>query len=266
MRKLIILTLILATVACSESTTNNAPPKIELTSVAPTAGGADRLITLKTNHGFSSVTGGNTVTFNGVKGRILFESPDEIRVLVPKGAGTGKISIDASGTTIEGPVFTYLEAPTTTYFVRYKENGVSINLESSKQPDGSGCSGCMCYSIQQANVDRSFSMRICSPPGTTPADVEAMTGKVFPVRDSRTESGALIISNLNGGYYASNSTGALGETVTFTKVAYHSSTNGMDSFDVSGTFAVLLTNPDNKKTLSLTEGTFLAIYTVRTDL
>lgn len=251
---------------CSEQKDTVQAPQIKLTKAEPLTGGADRLVTFKSDHGFSSAVGGNTVTFNGVKARLLFESPDEIRALVPKNAGTGKVLIKAGEIQIDGPTFTYLQPPTTSYYFRYKEAGVSVALESSVQPDGSGCKSCMCYSLSNPSPERSLDLFICPGIGLTPSDVEKLGGTSFIVRNSTNEPGARISYRYNGGYYSSDKTGASGESVKVTQVVYHSSINGIDSFDVSGTFSLVVTNPDNGKTLALTDGTFVAIYTVRTDL
>jgi hypothetical protein len=259
--------LLLLLVACSDDKKSPQAPKIEFTNVAPLSGGADRLVKLQTAHGFSATKGSNTVTFNGVSGRILSESSDEIDVLVPKNAGTGVIVVNSNGVEIDGPVFTYLEPPSsTTYYYRFKENGVSVNLESTIEPDGSGCANCMCYFLSSTNPARNFALSICTGNGTTATDVEQMAGKSFVVRNSTNATGASISYQDNGAYYQSDQTGESGETIKVIDAKYHSSINGTDSYDVSGTFSLNLTNPDNGQKLQITEGSFLAVYTIRTDL
>ena len=80
---------------------------VEVESIEPSTAKKDEVITV-TGRFFSSFVEQNSVVFDsGLTGEVTEAGETTLKVKVPKGAGTGPLSITVDGHTVEGPVFTY---------------------------------------------------------------------------------------------------------------------------------------------------------------
>src|SRR5579863_668820 len=90
--------------ASGTGTQNTGPATI--TSISPTHGPGGTVDTI-TGSGFNSTTSGNIVAFNGATATVSSATATQLIVVVPKLAGTGKVTVMANNTTAQGPVYTY---------------------------------------------------------------------------------------------------------------------------------------------------------------
>jgi uncharacterized protein (TIGR03437 family) len=85
----------------------------EIISFSPVKGTPGEVVTITGKH-FSTTSGGNTVLFNGLAASIVTTGNTELKVIVPEGAGTGKLSVTARGYTgLSTNVYTVLSAAAT---------------------------------------------------------------------------------------------------------------------------------------------------------
>jgi sugar lactone lactonase YvrE len=87
-------------------TGNQITGPVTITSVSPTHGPGGTVDTI-TGSGFNTTTSGNKVSFNGATADVSSATATQLIVIVPKLAGTGKVTVMANGTTGTGPVYTY---------------------------------------------------------------------------------------------------------------------------------------------------------------
>lgn len=78
-----------------------------IANINPTEGPHDTDVTI-TGVGFSNIATENAVKFNGVVATVLSATPTELKVKVPKGAGTGNVSVTVGKDITQGPQFKYL--------------------------------------------------------------------------------------------------------------------------------------------------------------
>lgn len=92
------------------SCSKNDPPATQglptITSISPTSGGVNTIVTINGSN-FSSNAFGNVVTINGKPATIVNGSNNTITVSVPPGAGSGPIIVTVNNNTATGPIFTY---------------------------------------------------------------------------------------------------------------------------------------------------------------
>jgi sugar lactone lactonase YvrE len=107
-------------------TTNAA----DITNINPTSG--PHSITIKINgQNFSTTPDQNTVRINGVLADVTASTHTSIDATVPVGAGTGPVTVIVNGTTVSGPVFTYIQSPLVNTFSQFQTPfGIAV--------DGSG--------------------------------------------------------------------------------------------------------------------------------
>lgn len=80
---------------------------VEVESIEPATAKKDEIITVNGRF-FSSFVEQNSIVFDGgLDGEITEVGETTLKVKVPKGAGTGPLTITVDGHTVEGPVFTY---------------------------------------------------------------------------------------------------------------------------------------------------------------
>ena len=80
---------------------------VEVESIEPATAKKDEVITVNGKF-FSSFVEQNSIVFDGgLDGEITEVGETTLKVKVPKGAGTGPLTITVDGHTVEGPVFTY---------------------------------------------------------------------------------------------------------------------------------------------------------------
>jgi len=82
-------------------TTGTAPPTIN--SISPTHGPGGTAVTI-TGSGFNTTTSGNSVAFNGETASVSSATATQLIVVVPKLAGTGKVTVTANGSTGTGSI------------------------------------------------------------------------------------------------------------------------------------------------------------------
>jgi len=107
----------------SNQMSNPVPNPPTISAISPTSGPYSTLITL-TGTGFNSSITGDSVKFNGVNAVIQQASPTQLQVLVPKGAGTGPVTVKVGNQTATGTVFTYTFTITVSTFAG--SNGIGL--------------------------------------------------------------------------------------------------------------------------------------------
>ncbi len=97
-------------------------PIITLSSISPTSGGFDTLVTI-TGTNFSTHPANNIVMFNGIKAEVQSATATTLKALVPLDAGTGPVSVSTNNqSAVIGPVFTY-KIPVITIGTIYPSSG-----------------------------------------------------------------------------------------------------------------------------------------------
>lgn len=122
-----------------------SPPNI--TSISPTSGGYATIVTINGSN-FSSTSGNNTITINGVQTNVLSATTTILTVSVPEHSGTGQIVVTTANGSVNGPVFTYntteiyvagIQQNSTGYSIaKYWKNGTSFNLTDGSRNAGAG--------------------------------------------------------------------------------------------------------------------------------
>lgn len=108
MKRILLLLAIFA--ACKKSKNDPAPV---ISSISPDNGVYSTIVTINGNH-FS--TSGATVQFNGKDARVVSATGTTITAEVPKGAGTGPVTVKTGAGTSTGPVFNYTWISSVTTF------------------------------------------------------------------------------------------------------------------------------------------------------
>lgn len=104
---------VLMLAACSKTSAPTPPPAPRnptVTNLSVSEGPFDIAVTV-TGTNFSSTLSDDHVYFNGVEASIVSATPTELAVSVPKGAGTGPVTVTVKGTSAAGPTFTYVLSP-----------------------------------------------------------------------------------------------------------------------------------------------------------
>ncbi|RDC62700.1 SMP-30/gluconolactonase/LRE family protein [Adhaeribacter pallidiroseus] len=98
-------------------------PDVVVIGFTPAAGSYGTLVTI-TGSGFSPNAQENVVRFNGVVASVQSgNAPNQLQVLVPKGAGTGPITVQVNSKTGTGGTFTYIPAYTVSTLVGNGNSG-----------------------------------------------------------------------------------------------------------------------------------------------
>jgi len=92
---------------------NNVKPAPGITAISPASGLAGVSVTISGTN-FDAAAAGNTVKFNGATATVTSASTSALVVTAPNSGSTGTVTVTTSGGTANGPVFTYLQAPTIT--------------------------------------------------------------------------------------------------------------------------------------------------------
>lgn len=108
--KILILTIILVS-SCKKKDGVQPSPEpqstFEISGIVPDKGPHSSIVIIN-GSGFSSTPSMNMVKFNGKDAIALSASATQLTVEVPKGAGTGLVTIQAGSKTATGPVFNYV--------------------------------------------------------------------------------------------------------------------------------------------------------------
>jgi len=116
--------------ACKKNPTPPIPPPVKpptITSLNPTSGAFNNTVTISGTN-FNTNPAGDTVRFNGVIATAISATDSTLKVTVPRGAGTGAVTVTVNGTTATGPIFTYIY----TYIVStIAGNGTEGNVDAA---------------------------------------------------------------------------------------------------------------------------------------
>lgn len=111
----IILLLLMATVAgCGKGGGSDTPPPVTpppatppaITSIAPDNGVFNTVVTISGSN-FSTTLAENEVKFNNKAAKVTAASATQLTAEVPKGAGSGVVTVTVKSKTATGPVFNY---------------------------------------------------------------------------------------------------------------------------------------------------------------
>jgi sugar lactone lactonase YvrE len=106
------------------------PPAITISSISPTGGPFSTVVTI-TGSGFNPNAASDSVKFNGVGAAVQQASATQLKVLVPKMAGTGPIIVQAGGQTATGPIFTFSYTVMVSSFAGGKADGFADGTDSA---------------------------------------------------------------------------------------------------------------------------------------
>ncbi len=101
-----------------------------ITSISPTYGPGGTVDTI-TGSGFIATPSGNSVAFNGATATVSSATATQLIVVVPKLAGTGKVTVTANGSTGTGPIYTYDTTYSNTLLATGFVLGQVVALDSS---------------------------------------------------------------------------------------------------------------------------------------
>jgi len=87
--------------------TNPPAPAFSINTISPSSGPFETIVTI-TGTGFSTVSSENTVKFNGVVATVQSATATQLTAKVPKGAGSGAVTVTKGSQTATGPTFTYI--------------------------------------------------------------------------------------------------------------------------------------------------------------
>lgn len=110
---IIFLGLLLSIHSCKKSPTTAIPIPPTINSISPSSGIAGASVTISGTN-FIATPANNTVKFNGTAAVVTAATSTSLTVTVPAGGATGSVSVTNSNGTVNGPVFTYLNAPVIT--------------------------------------------------------------------------------------------------------------------------------------------------------
>lgn len=111
-KKLLAILILALSFGCGKSKDSPTPA---ISSIFPDNGVWSTIVTLQGNN-FSATAADNEVLFNGKPARVVTAAAAQLTVEVPKGAGTGAVTIKVRGKTATGPVFSYTYIYTVTTF------------------------------------------------------------------------------------------------------------------------------------------------------
>jgi hypothetical protein len=88
-------------------------PQVKISSISPFMAGFDTEVTIQGSN-FSSILSENSVTINNAVCDVTFADTNQLKIIVPKGCGTGVLTVTVKDKKVTGPIFTYLLTPVTT--------------------------------------------------------------------------------------------------------------------------------------------------------
>jgi serine/threonine-protein kinase len=111
MKKIVIILFVAGFIlGCKGEKEHNlwAPPEPAIVGIQPDRGSEETVVTISGRR-FSGTVSENTVKINGVDAVVIEAADNLLKVIVPKDAGTGEITVTVNGHTSKGPVFNYME-------------------------------------------------------------------------------------------------------------------------------------------------------------
>lgn len=103
----IVLITLSAAIFCACKKNNDAKTNLQVTGITPDSGRYSTIVTI-TGTGFSTNASENQVKFNGKDAVVQTATPSQLTVVVPKGAGTGPLSITVGNKSTTGLSFNYI--------------------------------------------------------------------------------------------------------------------------------------------------------------
>jgi uncharacterized protein (TIGR03437 family) len=102
----VLLPFLLSFLCCQKSEVDKSTPVPTLESISPATGKYNTVVTLGGSN-FSTTNSENVVTFNGKAAVVTSSSSTQISVMVPKGAGSGKVMVETKAGSSAGLDFKY---------------------------------------------------------------------------------------------------------------------------------------------------------------
>ncbi len=103
--------------ACSRNEEPTSVSNLAISGINPAAGAKNTTVFI-TGVDFSQNAVSNIVTLNGKACTVNTASATSLSITIPRGAGSGKISVSVNGTTVQSPNFDYQITPSVEYFSR----------------------------------------------------------------------------------------------------------------------------------------------------
>ena len=97
----------------SFTTSSGFVSQLRIVSILPDKGGFDTEVTIY-GIGFSAIISENIVTINNAVCKVILADTSQLKIIVPKGCGSGTVSVNVKGILAIGPNFTYQPTPVTT--------------------------------------------------------------------------------------------------------------------------------------------------------
>src|SRR5437868_1395429 len=105
---LILLALVITNFSsCKKSQDVRVVAVPAITEILPSSGAYSTIVTIS-GSGFSSNAAENLVKFNSTNAIVQTASATRLVVVVPKGAGSGAVTVQTAGKTATGPTFSYV--------------------------------------------------------------------------------------------------------------------------------------------------------------
>lgn len=99
----VILSLVLTLLTACKADLENEP-ELSITGIQPESGTYSSIVTV-TGSGFDKNPNSNIVKFNGIQAVVRSATATQLTIEVPKGAGTGKVTIQVNSKTAVGGDF-----------------------------------------------------------------------------------------------------------------------------------------------------------------
>ena len=97
----------------SFTTSSGFVSQLRIVSILSDKGGFDTEVTIY-GIGFSAIISENIVTINNAVCKVILADTSQLKIIVPKGCGSGTVSVNVKGILAIGPNFTYQPTPVTT--------------------------------------------------------------------------------------------------------------------------------------------------------
>lgn len=232
-----------------------------ISGISPESGGKGTQVTI-IGTGFSASAADNIVKFNGKDAKVISAIPTQLVVEVPDAAGTGAVTVQTGGKTIEGPTFTYLEGQVTKkYYLKFKANGVWKVFETD-EPGYSVCGECSCSYLPPLNDVTYAGIEICQAENNwvTAANIQNWNQKTIPFVGSTFPIAHFGFSENKVDQESGFTTDQTGSSVKVTKVEADGSFQGHPAYKVTGTFQCKVAKSGGQA-ISITEGSFVVRFT-----
>lgn len=96
----------------------------QIKEISPQQGAFNTIVAIK-GSGFSNQPNENVVQINGMNALVQAANLNQLTVIVPKGAGTGNVTVNVNGKSVTGPVFTYIYTTTVSTFPKLLNKSIS---------------------------------------------------------------------------------------------------------------------------------------------